>query len=203
MSDRSAGASAARSERTATPGYDGEVSDYRPQFGEYATPEEQSRRAGRDVAMPSTEAPVMVAPASNGAIKASAPSAAISPRRPVDRLVTVVLLAYGLVSVIMAAISYLDLTAVMNETMTMMGIDGEFTNYAQGRTWGIIAGLVLIVGWLATAALAVSRLRQAKLSWWVPVAGAVIFATLAGLCLTVPMLGDPAFAEYMSGITAQ
>lgn len=108
------------------------------------------------------------------------------------------LLAYGLVTVIMSAISYLDVASVMNESMRMLGIDGEFTNYAQGKIWGIVAGVVLIVGWMLTAAISVLRLRARRLTWWVPVVGAVVFALLAAAALTVPMFGDPAFADYLS-----
>lgn len=179
----------------------GHVPAARPQFGEYATPEEQNRRAGRDEVAVAPAAVVTDATAQSVAVEASAPAEPAVRRRPIDRMVTIVFLAYGLVTVVMSAISYLDLATVMNESMALLGIDGEFTNYAEGRTWGIIAGVVLIVGWVATAALTLSRLRAGKLSWWVPVAGAIVFNLLAGICLTVPMIGDPAFVEYMSGMT--
>lgn len=132
----------------------------------------------------------------------AAPVAAPGRARPIDRLLTVMLLAYGLVTVIMSAISYLDPTSVLDESMRMLGIDADFTNYAQAKTWGIVAGVVLIVGWMVTAALSVTRLRARRLTWWVPVVGAVVFTLLAAICLTVPMVGDPAFVEYLKDATS-
>lgn len=64
-----------------------------------------------------------------------------APARPssADRFATIALLAYGLVNVVVTGLSYLDIVPVMNQTMSMLGIDGEFTNYAAGRLWGTIA----------------------------------------------------------------
>ncbi|MBM7469838.1 hypothetical protein JOD62_002386 [Microbacterium keratanolyticum] len=171
------------------------MSDSRPQYGEYATPEEQSRRAGRGLVSPAPEAVLSPVPDAVAPVSSEVPAPR---RRPFDRLLTIMLLAYGLVTVIMSAISYLDVASVMNESMRMLGIDGEFTNYGQGKIWGVVAGIVLIVGWMLTAAMSVLRLRSGRLTWWVPVAGAVVFTLLAAAALTVPMFGDPAFAAYLS-----
>ncbi|MEV4666742.1 DUF6264 family protein [Microbacterium sp. LWO12-1.2] len=168
------------------------MSDTRPQYGELATPEEQRLAAGLP---PLTEVqPAVVAPE-------PAPQAVVAEparRRPVDRFATIALLAYGLVNVVMTAMSYLDLPASMNQTMKMMGIDGEFTNFAQGRLWGTIAAIVLVIGWCVTAALSVRRLRRGKLSWWVPIVGAVVTLLVTSICIAVPMMGDPAFMEYVT-----
>jgi energy-converting hydrogenase Eha subunit C len=170
------------------------MSDTRPQYGELATPEEQRLAAGLP---PLGE----VLPAVAAPEPAQEPAAAEpARRRPVDRFVTIALLAYGLINVVMTAMSYLDLPASMNQTMKMLGIDGEFTNFAQGRLWGTIAAIVLVVGWCVTAALSIRRLRRAKLSWWVPVVGATVTLLITSICIAVPMMGDPAFMAYVSSI---
>ncbi len=147
------------------------MTDQRPRYGELATPEEQRRAAGLppldqvvidDPAAGAHPAGPMIAsaaaqPASG---ERAAADEASTRRHPVDRLVTIALLAYGLVNVVITAIGYLDLTAVMNQAMSVLGIEGEFTNYAQGRLWGTIAAVVLVVGWVLTAMLAVRRLRR-------------------------------------------
>lgn len=178
------------------------MTDDRPLYGEYATPEEQRLRAG----LPPVEAPVEnaspVAVAPPPAVPAAAPAGPFptAPRpRPADRIVTYALLAYGLINVILTSISYSDLPAVMNQSMDILGIEGEFTNLAQGRLWGTIASIVLVVGWAATAALSVRRLRTGKLTWWVPLVGAVVTTLLASFCLVVPMMGDPAFMGFVGG----
>ncbi|WP_244632485.1 DUF6264 family protein [Microbacterium sp. Se63.02b] len=111
------------------------MTDQRPQYGELATPEEQRRAASlpplEEVAVAPAAPPV--APAVITAQDATASSAR---PHPVDRLVTLALLAYGLVNIVITGLSYLDLPTVLNQTMTILGIEGEFTNFAQGRVWG-------------------------------------------------------------------
>lgn len=169
------------------------MTDQRPQYGEIATLEEQRRAAG----LP----PIVEAEPETGTPPRSAAPEVSSPRRagaPVDRFVTIALLAYGLVNVVVTALSYLDFSTAMNEVMRLMGIDGEFTNYAQGRLWGTIAALVLAVGWSVTAYLSIRRLRRGRLTWWVPVAGAFVTTIVASICVAIPMMGDPAFVEFLS-----
>ncbi|MBW8764375.1 MAG: hypothetical protein JF592_17650 [Microbacterium sp.] len=165
------------------------MSDQRPQYGELATPEEQRRAAGL---LPLSE----VAPAAPEPIAAAAAPASARPH-PVDRFATIALLAYGLVNVVMTGMSYLDLPTVLNEVMKILGIEGEFTDYAAGRLWGTVAAVVLAVGWTATAVLSVRRLRRGRITWWLPIVGAVVTSFLAGICVMVAMMGDPAFADYI------
>jgi hypothetical protein len=170
------------------------MTDQRPQYGELATPEEQRRAAGLP---PLGEIPpvppVMQLPPPEPA--AQAPS--LSRSRPVDRFVTIGLLAYGLVNVVITGLSYLDLPTVMNESMKILGIDGEFSNFAQGKLWGTIAAALLAIGWALTAALSIKRLRRGKLTWWVPLVGAVVTMAVVSACIAVPMFNDPAFMAYL------
>ncbi|MBT2485274.1 MULTISPECIES: DUF6264 family protein [unclassified Microbacterium] len=173
------------------------MTQQRPQYGEIATPEEQRRAAG----LPPLEASAPnVAPPASG--PAHPPVRDEGFRRPhrADRLVTIGLLAYGLVSVIVTAVSYLDLPRVMNESMKILGIEGEFTNFAQGKLWGTIAAVVLVAGWSLTAWLSVRRLRRGKITWWMPLVGAVITMGIVSVCMAVPMFGDPAFMSYVENM---
>ena len=165
------------------------MSDQRPQYGELATPEEQRRAAGLP---PLSE----VAPAAAEPIAAAAAPPSTRPH-PVDRFATIALLAYGLVNVVMTGMSYLDLPTVLNEVMKILGIEGEFTDYAAGRLWGTVAAIILVIGWTATTALSVRRLRRGRITWWLPLVGAVVTSFLAGICVMIAMMGDPAFAEYI------
>ncbi|MFJ4253155.1 DUF6264 family protein [Microbacterium sp. NPDC090003] len=168
------------------------MSEQRPQYGEIATPEEQRRAAGLPPLseLPPVEAAVVV-PATD------APSD--SPRRahPVDRFVTIGLLAYGLVNVVVTGLQYLDLPRVMNQVLSVLGASGEFTNFTQGRVWGTIAAVVLLAGWALTATLSIRRLRRGKLAWWLPLVGAVVTLGIASICVAIPMMGDPAFMSIL------
>ncbi|WP_149084797.1 MULTISPECIES: DUF6264 family protein [Microbacterium] len=166
------------------------MTDQRPRYGEIATPEEQRRAAGLP---PVAEMVETAAPAPTAEPAAEAPARS----HPVDRFATIALLAYGLVNVVVTGLSYLDIVPVMNQTMAMLGIEGEFTNYAAGRIWGTVAAVVLAVGWSVTAALSIRRLRRGRLTWWLPLVGAVVTVGIAALCLVVPMMGDPAFIAYL------
>lgn len=170
------------------------MTDQRPRYGELATPEEQRRALGLP---PVAEVVAPSAPVSDPAPAAPAPARPSS----VDRFATIALLAYGLVNVVVTGLSYLDIVPVMNQTMGMLGIEGEFTNYAAGRTWGTIAAVVLAVGWCVTAVLSIRRLRRGRLTWWLPLVGAVITLGIASFCLVVPMMGDPAFIAYLDQAT--
>ncbi|MBO0979264.1 DUF6264 family protein [Microbacterium sp. SD291] len=175
------------------------MTDQRPQYGELATPEEQRRAAGLPPLDEVQPLPEQATPAQSVAPAAAVPEAPVSSgSRPVDRLVTIALLAYGLVNVVITGLSYLDFSTVMDQAMNTLGIEGEFTNFAQGRTWGTIAAVVLVIGWSLTAMLAIRRLRRGRRSWWVPLVGAAATLLLTSICVAVPMLGDPAFLDYVS-----
>ncbi|WP_314096024.1 DUF6264 family protein [Microbacterium foliorum] len=180
------------------------MTDQRPQYGEIATIEEQRRAAGLpplDEVAPPT--PAEAEPrAGTGAPRASGRTDAPR-RRPVDRLVTIALLAYGLVNVAVTAVSYLDFPTAMNQMMDALGVDGEFTNYAQGKLWGTIASIVLIVGWSLTAMFSVRRLRSGKVAWWVPLAGGAVTLLVASVCAAIPLMNDPAFIDFVAKTAGQ
>lgn len=167
----------------------------RPQYGEYATPEEQRRLAGLPEVDAAPEAAVATTPAVQQAPAATTPP----PPRRWDRVITIGLLVYGAINVFMTGMSYLDLPPVLNESMRILGIDGEFTNFAQGRVWGIVAAGVLVLGWVITALLSIRRLRTGKITWWVPLVGAAVTTIAASVCISVAMMGDPAFIAHLDG----
>ncbi|MFS0893174.1 DUF6264 family protein [Microbacterium sp. 179-I 3D3 NHS] len=173
------------------------MTEQRPRYGELATPEEQRRAAGLEPTGEQAPAPIAVEPVG---VPREATDPTVRRTHPVDRVVTIALLAYGLINVIVTALSYLDLTRVMNESMAILGIDGEFTNYAQGKLWGTVAAIVLIVGWSVTAWASIRRLRSGRITWWVPLVGAVATMLVASVCLAVPMMGDPAFVSYLENM---
>lgn len=164
----------------------------RPQFGEYATPEEQYAARGLPAEQLAPIPEPVLAPSAPVADAASAPK----PRRW-DRILTFGLLAYGLITVFVNGSTYLNPAPMMNEAMAMLGIDGTFTSFASARTWGLVAALVMAFGWTITAILSVRRLRTGRLTWWVPIVGGVVTTILASACLVVPLMGDPAFLEYV------
>lgn len=175
----------------------------RPQYGEYASPEEQQARIRQpDVTdeLDRGRAPVVPADAA-GADAGSAPASAPTAGTAIDRIATAVLLGLGAVNVLFTVPGFLDLSATFARTMEAMGIPGSFTNDAAAQTWGSIAVVVLIAGFLITALASWRRLRAGRRAWWIPLVGAAVTYVIVVSCLTVPIAGDPAFQEYVATLS--
>lgn len=183
----------------------------RPQYGEYATPEEQRARirqpdmtwaletgqagqAGQAGTAVSTTASV---PAPAAAAAATAP--ANSRPRAIDRIVTFALLAYGLVNVIAAFPSLVDYVAYADTMFEMLGVDATLSDPAGGRPWGIAAALVLAFGWILTAVLSWANLRRGRLSWWIPLVGGALFTFTSAMLVLIPLMNDPGVWDALVG----
>lgn len=176
----------------------------RPQYGEYATPEQQRahiRNPLPDVAVvPLVSAdPGVAAPAAYHPATGPATTTAARPTRTADRIITFALLAYGLVTVITAVPQLWDFSGFAQTWMQVAGIDGTFTNTAQGDLWGRIGAIVFIAGWMLTAFLSWRSLSARRLSWWIPLVGAIVTFIIASICLTVPLVADPAIVGRFGG----
>jgi len=171
---------------------DGDQHRPRPQFGEYATPEQQRAHIRQPVPEPAAAQPSPLPPAS----PLSGGSTPMQPRTT-DRLATIMLLGFGLVYVVLQLPQYFAFAALADAMMKTLGIAGTFTNTAAGQIWGIAAAVLLVVGYLLTLLLSLRRLRRAKVTWWVPLVGAVITYIVVGICVTVPVMGDPAVLSYL------
>ena len=160
----------------------------RPQYGEYATPDVQRAHIRQpDPRLQAAMAPAPVAPS-------VVPASAVRPARMWDRIVTIALLVYGLVSVLYSVPQYLDPARYAHTLLAVLGVDAELSDPASARGWGIAAVVVLTVGWLATAFLSWRNVRAGRLAWWIPVVGGVVCSLIAGVLLTVPIMSDPAAA---------
>jgi drug/metabolite transporter (DMT)-like permease len=69
------------------------------------------------------------------------------------------------------------------------------------QAWGIAAAAVYAVGYLATAMLSLRRIRQGKRAWWLPLVGAIVTTLIAGICVWIPLMADPAVASYFQQMT--
>lgn len=170
----------------------------RPAYGEYATPEEQ--RAA--IRLPLPEAPAPPA-ASLSSVPHHAPlpvprptTTAARPTRRADRIITLALVVYGFITVLSAVPQLWHFNEFAQTWMTLAGIDATFTNTAAGDLWGRIGAAVFAIGWLITALLSWRSVIRGRLSWWIPLVGAIATFVLVSVCLTVPLLGDPAVVAH-------
>lgn len=166
----------------------------RPQYGEYATPEEQRARIRQPDVTRALEtgqsSASSAAPAASAGV-APAPAARVRPPRFADRVATVALLAYGLFNVLSSFPAFLDYGAYADTMFSLLGVDAELTDPAAGRPWGIAAALILAAGWMGTALLSWWSLRRGRLTWWIPLVAGVVFTFIAGMLMVVPLMSDP------------
>lgn len=178
----------------------------RPEYGEYATPEEQRSRIQLPDAthqLSAGQAPVGMTAAGPLPPIAGIPASGATParrtgKRRVDLIIALGLLGYGLVNVILTIVQLQDFSAFVQQFMTVAGIEGEFTNYAAGQTWSRIAAIVFGIGWLLTALFVYLGARRGLWVWWIPVVGAVVSFVLLTLCLTVPLMSDPVIVQHFT-----
>ncbi|MFT4282319.1 DUF6264 family protein [Microbacterium sp.] len=169
-----------------------------PRYGEYATPEQQARfRDGED----SPGAPRQAEPAGAGRTGSPLPRPAaggvaeVSEATPVrrgDRFVTIALLAYGLFVVVSTMGQLIDYGGFVKTWMELAQIDATFEVTASGRAWGITGAVAFAVGWVLTALASWRAIRRGRRSWWIPIVGAVVSFLVVSLCLSVPLVTDPA-----------
>lgn len=174
---------------------DADARPSRPQYGEYATPEEQRARIQRPEVTDALESGVAPQPAPT---TPQAPQARA--RGPlVDRVITVVLLVYGLVSTVSTIVQLLDFPGYAERAAQILGVDATYTNLSAGYVWGAAASVVYGIGYLVTAVITWRRLARGRISFWVPLVGFVVTTLLAGVCITVALASDPAFLTSLTG----
>jgi hypothetical protein len=165
----------------------------RPQFGEYATPEEQKRAI--KVPLDHAESiPVesQVSPTSHISVQ--------TPARPApggDRFATVLLLGIGLATILLSAPALIDLPDAMRSYFSQLEI-GKFTSDALATTMGWTALVLEVVLWGLALWLSMRALSRGKVAWWIPLVFGVIANIAVFVCVAVAMAGDPSFAEYVN-----
>lgn len=171
----------------------------RPQYGEYATPEEQRARIARPDATDALDAGVSPETVASQRVLHAAPAttSAARPTRTADRIITFILLGYGLLTVLVSAPQMLDVGAFAQTLFQTLGIDAALSDPESLRGWGIAGAAVLVVGWLLTAWLSWRSLRARRLTWWIPLVGGIVCNLVSGALMAIPIMNDPAAWEAL------
>ena len=165
----------------------------RPQFGEYATPDEQ--RKAIKVPLDDVEAmPVesQVSPTSHISVQTPAAKPPSG-----NRFATVLLLGIGLVTILLSLSALIDLPDAISSTFSQLEV-GEFTSTALAATMGWTAIVIEVVLWGLALWLSLRALGRGKTAWWIPLVFGVIANVAVFACIGIAMAGDPAFAEYVN-----
>jgi hypothetical protein len=187
----------------------------RPQFGEYASPEEQRARIAEPIDEQRAEelgiapvVPVERQPRQQheptlreqtrepGVVQPGAPT--VAAKRPVagDRLATSILLGLGLVGLIVTMPGLLDLPGLIRPALVRMGVSG-YSSDGLASAMGILALGLQIALWVGAIILSSRSLRAGRLTFWIPLVAGVAANLVVVICLAVAMGADPAFMEYV------
>ena len=178
----------------------------RPQYGEYASPEQQAKAMGVTSPPPPTVPALAARPA--GALAPPPPppygqnlprAAMVATPRRWDLMLSAVLLAYGLYSVVSGMFQFADLGALINRVYQMQGI-GQFTTTQLATTLGIVINASDVILFVATALITFTLLRRGRVAFYVPLVGGAIAGLIALVCILVLMFGDPAYLNHFSGL---
>lgn len=175
----------------------------RPQYGEYASESEQRdhirepARVETPLTPPVTDPAVGVRPGM--APMGMAPSAALAkPANQTDRIITYVLLGIGAYMVFSMSLSLFNFPEMAEQSYKTLGIEGGFTNVQQGKLWGAVAGIVLVLSYALSVIIAFRRLKANKPAWWICLVGAVAAFIAITICISVPLMNDPAFMNAVN-----
>lgn len=175
----------------------------RPQFGEYASREEQLAR----IQTPSTEqlepTPARdTAPASSSVPQGVDPRVVAASRARFNLVGTIVLLVYGFIEVVMNTPTFISLNILINDQLTVLGdsLGTEFDPYQPTSATGT-AGIALVALWVALWVGAVlwswRRVRAQKSAIWIPIVAGAIANIVAGVVITLLVFADPVIASQV------
>jgi hypothetical protein len=169
----------------------------RPQYGEYATPEEVAAARGLLPAaqpdpVPAPGAGMMPPPTGSPVVTGAA---ARHPRQA-NNLITVFLLIVGLWNTITSIPSYLDLGPALTQGLEAAGY-GSVTFGAAAHTAGIVLLVFSLLVLIVAAGLALRLIRLGRRSVWVPLAAAGVFVLGSIVVMTVVVANTPALADVL------
>lgn len=187
----------------------------RPQFGEYASPEEQRARIAEPIDEQRAEelgiAPVV--PVERQPRQQQEPTlreqtrepatvppgtAAAAGTRPVagDRLATSILLGLGLVGLIVTMPGLLDLPGQIRALLFRAGISGYSTDGLASAMGSLALGLQILL-WVVAVLLSSRSLRAGRLTFWIPLVAGVVANVAVVILVAVALGADPAVLEYV------
>lgn len=183
----------------------------RPEYGEYATPEQVAEARGPvplEETLAVRETPAASTPTADASRPTSPPlpppapgtqTSATPPRRAAPRWdvpITVTLIVLALVNTLSSVPSYLDLASALNQAGRVSGM-GDVTFGAAASAGGIALLVIDSVVLLATIGLAWRRYRAGKRAAWVPIIAFGVRLLAYLIVVMVIVLNTPGVATIM------
>ena len=145
-----------------------------PQYGEYATPQQQAAAMGREYVAPApTPVPATAAHPAAAARQGQLPEFG----HLVDRFATVVQLGVGLLSLITS--DWFDFATDTNVAFAKAGIALKVPTVVDHYGWVLLGANILFLA--ATMVWAYARLRRGRRAYFIPFVGYCAFGIFAGI----------------------
>ena len=184
----------------------------RPQYGEYATPEEQRAAIKSPQLNPHYAPPEHPHHAEGEASQQDARPAAADPREPaagsppapatrrhpLDRIATIALLVLGLYDVIGAFSGSNGVVSQIDVIYRSLGISGEYKPTDLTDTVAGVVAVVFLVLWIAAAALSAWAVVRGRIAFWIPLAAGVLAAIVSAVGGIILTLHDPAYLQFLN-----
>lgn len=177
----------------------------RPQYGEYATPQEQAKVIADS--LPPVSA-LLVPPAipkipkaPDASTRVAATPLGTSPgRRPRrwDLILSAALLGYATINVIAQLVARDTLAAIATQFFIAQGI-GDYTPTALTTSLGTTLNVITLALFVVTVLATVWMLRHGRVAFWVPIAGGALATIVALVFVVILLQSDPAFTAYLGG----
>ena len=164
----------------------------RPQYGEYATPEQQASAAGLPYQPPAPDAAARVNAAPPASQAPVSPADPAKPAYPGDRLGTLFLLGIGVFTLLQSLPQYLSYSTALNAIDKQIGI-GAFPLVALADKVGIGLLVAHVLIFLVTVWWALRTLAHGKRAFYIPLVGFAAFAVIYTVVITLLIHADPTF----------
>lgn len=198
----------------------------RPQYGEYATPQDQAQAiagshpplsealTGHSIATPVEPPSSAVRPGMKPGVKPAAKPgvtpgakrgtrlgalAGSKPRRW-DIILTAMFIGYGGVNVISQLFLDSNLTSVLRQLYSTQGI-GDYSPTPLATTLAIVLNVITAVLFFVTVLVTMAQLRRGRIAFYIPLIGGAIALIFAIIFVSVLLAGDPTFSAYINGMT--
>ncbi len=190
----------------------------KPQYGEYATPQEQAKIIADSLppVSPLLVPPVPVPPlpvprerkppADTGTSQApdastrvgAQPAPGALGRRPRrwDIILTAALLGYATINVIAQLLAKDTLATIATQFFTAQGI-GDYTPTALTTSLGDTLNVITLALFVVTVLVTTWMLRRGRVAFWVPIAGGVLATIVALVFVVILLQSDPAFTTFL------
>jgi drug/metabolite transporter (DMT)-like permease len=175
----------------------------RPEYGEYATPEQQAEAMGvvyEPPKEPTAQTPAVAAPAAT--VTATPPAlkaAADLPKQPRrwDLVLSIALVVIGTYVVLSSFATYGDLPYSLTQIYAMYGYDGSYPDIERANAVGLALNIIQPALLVIAVILSSRSLRRGRITFYIPLAGGILALIVTSILLTTLFLADPSFVEFM------